>query len=366
MRGAMVVKGTLPQPVGKGAILLIQLGDIGDVVLTMPTVRALRRHFPDGELFLCVREHARELAEDCPWVDGVISVDKRRRTLCEELTYQIGFLTALRRPRFQWAIDLRTGSRGAIAALLSGAPCRAGRFSDDGPLWRNRLFTHLIKPESEIHQYAPTHSLNIIAPFGVPTDDAQPRLTVPAHRKDKALHLLREAGVPASRPILAIHPFSLWRYKEWQPNEWASLIGRIIHRQGFSVVITGSPTERIRAEALTKRCSGPVFNLAGKTSIGELPALLSTSDLFIGVDTAALHIAAAVNVPTIGIFGPSSPAAWAPKGEQHAVITRQMPCQPCRDKGCYGTEKSRCLDELKAEDVLSIVESRLQSWAYTS
>jgi len=357
----MLVKGQIFLPKAKGGVLLIQLGDIGDVVLTMPAIQTLRRHFPENELVLCVREHARELAEDCPWTDGVISVDKRQRKISDELAYQSRFLASLRRPRFFLAIDVRTGSRGAIAAFLSGARHRIGRFADDGGLWRNRLFTHLVRPENEILQYAPKHHLNIIAPFGLQSDDYIPALKVPEHRKERARAMLRDAGIPDHRPIIAVHPFSLWQYKEWQAAQWMSLMDHLVTSRRVSVIITGSQAERGRSWELTKNHGGKIFNLAGKTSIGDLPALLKLCDLFIGVDTAALHIAGAVGVPTVGIFGPSSPMTWAPRGDRHCVVTKRMWCQPCRQKGCQGTEKSQCLDDLTAKEVISAVEGCLEN-----
>jgi len=356
----MLVKGSTWLPKQKGGILLIQLGDIGDVVLTMPAILALRRQFPDNELIACVREHARELAEDCPWTDGVISVDKKRRTLGQGLVYHAQFLNALRQPRFSMSIDLRTGPRGAIVAFLSRAPYRIGRFADEGPLWRNSLFTHLVRPENEVVQYAPEHHLNILAPFGLHMEHSLPTLTIPELRIKRAQAILREAGIRDQRPIAALHPFSLWHYKEWQPSEWVSLTRHLIARRGFSVIVTGSSSERVRAGELTNGFGGRAFNLAGKTSIGELPAILKACNLFVGVDTAALHIAGAVDVPTVGIFGPSSPVSWAPKGDRHCVVTKGMSCQPCRQKGCQGTEKSRCLDDLKAEAVISVVENHLR------
>jgi predicted lipopolysaccharide heptosyltransferase III len=356
----MLVKGNIFHPKPTDRILLIQLGDIGDVVLTMPAIRTLRRHLPDSRLVLCVREHARELAQDCPWADGVISIDKRPRPLGRELVYQAGFLSQVRGPRFDVAIDLRTGTRGAIAALLSGARHRIGRFADQSPYWRNRIFTHLVRPQNEFHQYASAHHLNIIAPFGFRTDDILPFLYLPETRRRKARVILAKAGGPDTGPIIAIHPFSLWQYKEWQAGEWAVLIRHFIEIHGCSIIITGAPSERMRAQAMTRGIGKRVFNLAGRTSIGELPAILKRCDLFIGVDTAALHMAAAVGVPTVGIFGPSSPATWAPRGGRHCVVTKGMSCQPCREKGCQGTEKSRCLDELTAEEVALAVKTHLQ------
>jgi heptosyltransferase-3 len=125
------------------------------------------------------------------------------------------------------------------------------------------------------------------------------------------------------------------------------------------VVVTGSAAERSRAEALTDACRGKAVNLAGRTSIGELAALLSLCRLFVGVDTAALHIAAAVGTPTIGIFGPTSPVSWAPRGALHRIVTKDLPCVPCRQKGCFNQEASRCMDELSFEAVRPVLDCQL-------
>jgi len=191
-------------------------------------------------------------------------------------------------------------------------------------------------------------------------ENSLPTLIIPELKRKRAHAILREAGITDKRPIAALHPFSLWHYKEWQPSEWVSLIRYLTTRRGFSVIVTGSLAERVRAEKLTNGFRGQAFNLAGKTSIGELPAILHESNLFVGVDTAALHMAGAVGVPTVGIFGPSSPVSWAPRGDRHCVVTKGMSCQPCRQKGCQGTENSRCLNELNAEAVISVVETHLK------
>ena len=112
-----------------------------------------------------------------------------------------------------------------------------------------------------------------------------------------------------------------------------------------------------------RRCGSGVFNLAGKTSLGELAAVLKHCHLFIGGDSAGLHIAAAVGTPTISLFGPSSPVSWAPIGEEHEVICKNWECVPCRNKGCQNREWSRCLEELTLEEVQPVVERQIRSLA---
>ena len=332
-------------------ILLIQLGDIGDVILTLPAIRALRENYPESRIVVCVREKAREIIEDCPWASEVMTVRKERKPLKSAILDQSHWMRELRAHRFDLAIDLRTGTRGAIIAGFSGAGTRIGRFATDGRLWRNRVFTHLVTPPDEACQYAVEHNLNILFPLHLKIRDSALRITVPAHRKQAATRLLSSENIPMNRPLLAFHPFSLWKYKEWQVNSCAELIDDVQLRYDVTVVITGSSEERGRADQVVARCRTKPFNLAGKTSIGELAAVFSACRGFIGVDTAALHLAAAAGVPTLGIFGPSPAVCWAPRGSRHAVVSKNMPCVPCRRKGCRDSEISQCLDELTLKDI---------------
>lgn len=344
-------------PAFEGNILLVQLGDIGDVVLTFPAIQALKETFPEKKLVVCVRDKAEDLMKECPWLDGVVSIGRGKRKFFAEVIHQFIFFRDLRRHGFGVAVELRTGTRGAILTFLSGAPLRIGRFAVDGKLWRNRLFTHLVEPAGEMKQYAAEHSLNIIRLLNVNIQNRVPRIVVSDSRKKEALALFAEEGVAADRAVLAIHPFSLWKFKEWEIDQWVLLVDDLVKRFHCNVIITGSPEERRRAREIQERSKSGVFNLAGRTAIGLLPAVMQACRFFIGVDTAALHIAAAVGTPTIGIFGPSSPICWAPRGEGHYVVSKKMDCLPCRNKGCQDSEISLCLRELSYIEVKEKLEA---------
>jgi len=276
-----------------------------------------------------------------------------------------------------------------VIALLSGAHTRIGRYANsrgprtedreqrtacrrpssvirrllsvNGTLWRNRLFTHLVRPTRENIQYAAQHNLNIMAPFGLSEADPRPNISVPERRRRKAEAIFLKAQIPRERPLVAVHPFSLWKYKEWRLSEMAALLDHIQSEYNCTLLITGAPSERKRAKDLIGICNRKPYNLAGETSIGELPAVFEACSLFIGVDTAALHIAAAVRIPTVGIFGPSSWTNWAPRGRDHLVVKKGLLCQPCSQKGCDGSEKSRCLAELTAQDVHAMMAGILDT-----
>ena len=355
----MFVKGEIFALEGISRILLLQLGDIGDVVLATPAIRALKENYPDCEIFVLIRSFAEGLIEDSPWVDGVISVNKDKKEFGREIAYQRELIAGLRRRRFDLALDFRIGTRGAILSFLSGARVRLGRYRADGTLWRNRLFTHLLSPEIDLYQYAAEYTLSMLAPFDLRVRDVTPEITVTAERAGVGADILRDEGVPPGRAVVALHPFSRWRYKEWSIKKYKELINRMGEVFCGSLVITGAPDQREMVGEIVKGNNENVFNLAGKTTIGELTAVLKRCDLFIGIDSAALHIAAAVGTPTISIFGPSSPINWAPRGKQHCVVTKDFLCIPCRQKGCNNSEVSRCLDELTVEEVIPVVSEKL-------
>jgi heptosyltransferase-3 len=355
----MLVKGNNISRENIHNILLIQLGDIGDVVLSFPAIRALHENFPQANVVVAVREKAKELIEDCKWAANVISINEEKRTWIEELTYQKRFFSRLRKFHFDLAIDMRTGDREAVLAFFSGARQKVSFFADDGKLWRNRVFTHLATDEPEPGRNMAQYYLGLLEAYNIKTDHIQPEHDVPEDRYKKAKVLLKNEGVPSDRLIIAVQPFSLWKYKEWGVDKYIQLINWLVSEYNVSIIITGSLDERKRVGEIINKCQQNTYNLAGKTSIGTLAAVFKKCQLFIGVDSAGVHVAAAVGLPTVCIFGPSSYIDWAPRGQQHRIVYKDFPCVPCQNKGCQGSEISRCLEELTFEEVRVVVKTQM-------
>jgi len=341
-------------------ILLIQLGDIGDVVLSFPCIRALKETFQQANVVVAVRDKAKELIEDCPWATGVIAIDKNRRSFIQEIIYQKEFFLKLRKYHFDLVLDLGTGTRGAILAMLSGARQRVGFYTQDGKVWRNRLFTHLYSPETKPGDYVADRYLSLLVAHNIKTDNCEPEIDVPLEKQQSADAIFTKVKIPFGRPVIAVQPFSLWQYKEWGQDKYIQLINRLISEYNVSVIITGSLDERKRAAEIIKQCRRNTYNLAGETSLGTLAAVLKACSLFIGADSAGIHIAAAVGIPTVSLFGPSSSADWAPRGKQHAVVHKDLECVPCNQKGCQGSGISRCLEELTVDKVFLAVRSQME------
>jgi predicted lipopolysaccharide heptosyltransferase III len=347
-------------------VLLIQLGDIGDVVWTEPTLRAFRQTFPLVEVSVLSRSGFGELLEAHPDVHRIYNVPGGSGGLLAELAAQFALVGKLRRERFDIVFDLRAGDRGAVMARLTGAPVRVSHYYvQDIPVWRNPLFTHIVNPPplQTLVQGAVEQTLRIAREFGIDTADRAPRLPVSEEVKGRVSGILRESGIEGAGRWVSVNPFSRWSYKEWPHERWVPVLNGLWERHRLPAVLVGSPDERQKSALLASRISGPAFNLAGKTTLAELAGVISLAAFHIGVDSAAPHIAAAVGVPTITLYGPSDWRYWAPPGDRHLVVAPADECAPCFLKGCEGKGWSRCLEEMPVERVADAVEELLKRLA---
>jgi predicted lipopolysaccharide heptosyltransferase III len=333
-------------------ILLIQLGDIGDVVWATPTFRAAKEIYPKANISVLLRESIGLLLEADPHIHKIFEVRQSRGNLINKVKGQYRLLRALHEERFDLVFDLRLDDRGAFMAFFSGAPVRVS-ITCPGVLWRNRLFTHIVVPPAPKEKIfgAAEQSLRLVREFGIDTKDTTPRLWVSEKAKRQAEKLLEGDNITTFRRWVTLNPFSRWPYKEWGYEKWVLIVDWLWEEYEIPTVIVGAPEERERAITIADKCKGRIFNFAGKTTLDELAALLRLSSLHVGVDSAAPHIAAAVGTPTITIYGPSDWRDWAPRGKIHSVVTPDRDCVPCHQKGCDGSGISKCFETLKVDKV---------------
>ncbi|MBT8491336.1 MAG: glycosyltransferase family 9 protein [Deltaproteobacteria bacterium] len=333
-------------------ILIIQLGDIGDIVWSTPTFRAVKDAYPQAKVSILLRDGFGSLIKADPSLHRIFEVKRHGGNLLQKARAQCSFIRNLRREHFDLVFDLRLDDRGAYMAFISGAPIRVS-ISDQHFKWRNRLFTHLVVPlipDERIHGAA-EQSLRIIREFNITPHDTNPKLWIEDNVMEKACQLLDKKGLSSTAKWVSLNPFSRWPYKEWSYEKWVDIIDWMWEEYTIPVVIVGSQEEMKRAGFIERESRGCVFNLAGRTTLDELTGLLFLSHLHVGVDSAAPHIAAAVDTPTITVYGPSDWHDWAPQGENHRVITPERDCAPCHQKGCNNTGTSKCLEELQTDTV---------------
>jgi heptosyltransferase-3 len=335
-------------------ILLVQLGDIGDVVLTTPTICAVKENYPEARVSILVYKPFGSFLVADPNLHEVIEAVRIRGTSVRALLEHLRFARRLRQSRYDLVIDLRTSDRGAILSFITGAQERVGRRMDNKPFWYSLIFTKLLIDPPYAH--LPVHpgadqSLRIVRAIGIDTHNSLPKLFVSPKDRVHAIELLAEYGLtPASRWV-TINPCSRWKYKEWGYKKWGGVIDLLWQNHRLATVLIGSPEDASTTEQIAAGRNDHTFNLAGKTTLGELSALLAMSSLHLGVDSAAPHIAAAVGTPTLTIFGPGNWKSWTVTDDLHQVVTSNLPCVPCNRKGCDDSGISRCLDELATDRV---------------
>ena len=359
----IIEKSTYKLPSSVRNILLIQLGDIGDVVWTTPGIRAVKESIPDARISVLVKEGFGSLLSADPLISQIFEVRHYRGSLLTRIAGQLSFLREIRSQNYDLVVDLRLGDRGAWMSFLSGADIRVTMHHPEGtPWWRKLLFTHAaIAANLPPERGAAEQTLKILRVLGIDTQDKIPRLKVNDDALTQVRKMLDRENI--STPVwVTVNPYSRWSYKEWTDAGWVEILNWLWLDFAIPALIIGSPEERPKAELLIRKCAGPVFNFAGKTDLAQLAALLSQSRLHIGVDSAAPHIAAATGVPTVTLYGPSSWFDWAPIGNHHRIVLPSRDCVPCRKKGCDETGKSLCLEELPAsqvrEAILEIIDTQ--------
>lgn len=342
---------------GFSNILLVQLGDIGDVVLTTPTIRAVRETYPEARISILVRKPFGNLLLADPNLFEVVETEKIRGSIFHMLHEYVKFIRQLRRAHYDLVIDLRTGDRGAILSFLTGAQERVGQHIDKS-FWHDLLFTRIIHNLKAAP--LPTHpgadqSLRVVRELGIDAMDSIPKLYITPDDQLRANTLLAEFGLTPATQIVTVNPFSRWKYKEWDDAKWGEVIDWVWEAHHIPVLLIGSQEEAAACQKIVAGRKGRTINLAGRTTLGELTALLSMSSLHLGVDSAAPHIAAAVGTPTVTIHGPSDWRAWRIIDDLHKIVIPTMECVPCNRCGCDNTEISQCLENLEAGAVIEVI-----------
>jgi len=295
-------------------ILIIKPSALGDLIQVLPVLHSLREGCPHARISWFVRREFAALIEGHPDLDEVILFDRRYLGKAwwnpRAFAALVGLIDRLCRGRFDLVLDFQGLFRTSAFGWLSGCPVRIG-MAGTRELSRG-FYTHRIaqKPES-IHLV--DYYLDMLAAAGI--EAAEPRFDLPcdADAEDAVRRLLAEHGVQAYRYAVLV-PGSAHADKCWPVERFAELADRIAERFGLSIIATGTAGEAPTVQELAQRARGAVVNLAGRTSIRQLVALMRTAAAVVSNDTGPGHIAAALQRPLVLIFGRSNPARVLPYG----------------------------------------------------
>jgi len=338
-------------------ILVSRLRFMGDVILTTPLVRALRKNFPQAHLAYLTEKTYASLLLHNPHLDEIIPFDREGFAKSNPIISawaQARFFHDLRKKHFQVGIDLLGIPRSALLLWVSGAPCRIG---GDFRL-RRHLYTKRIKDDGQKKSAIEFH-LQSLKALGLSEDGYRTEVFTTAAEEAWAQSYLREKGLDQSWPIIGLHTGATWPAKMWLWERFAELALRMRQELGARVILTQGPGEaELVAEIAAAVGDGIVT--CELLNLRQLAALLKQLDLYVSNDCGPMHLAVAVGTKTIGIFGPSEPDIWFPYDRQngHVAIHKNLPCHPCHQDFC---EIMECMKEIQVGDVFASVGELLTS-----
>jgi heptosyltransferase-2 len=338
-------------------VLIVQTAFLGDVVLTLPLIAAVRHRFPHARVdVLTVPAHA-PLLQDQPEVAAVIAYDKRGTQRGIR-----GLLRMVRRVRAQGydvALAPHRSFRSALLLASSGIPRRIG-FAR----WLTRwAYTAVVPRPAMAHAVEKNlHLLEALGPWPVPTGGHLTLRVTSAARRVASAAFAR-GGVKQQEPVIGVIPGSQWGTKRWPAERFAALIERLAGLSQARCALFGGTQDRALATAITATCRVPVLDFIGQTSVQELPAYLERCTVVVSNDTGPMHVAAALGKPILVLYGPTVPAqGFTPYGVPWEAASVPLECRPC---SAHGPQRCpllhwRCMLDLSVEQVAAGVQRLLQ------
>jgi lipopolysaccharide heptosyltransferase I len=346
-------------------ILIVRLSALGDLVHVLPLLDALRRARPDATLGWLVEERHASLLADHPQLDRVFAFPRRELAarlrsgrVLAALALALRFVRELRAARFEVTIDAQCNLRSSVLAWLSGAPRRIGfapPYTKEKAHWLST--DRVAVPRGA--QLKVERNLELLRPLAIDGRGARPRLAVPAAARAAARALRAEQR---TAELVALHPgvSGFGSFKQWDPERFAAVARRLSSERGARSLVTWGPGERELALRVVEASEGSAALAPETRSILELAALYEVCDAVVGGDTGPIHLAAALGVPVLGLYGPKDPAVYAPwdglRGRAAATIWKGVPCSPCALRRC---DNVICMPAIEVEDVTAALARAL-------
>jgi len=346
----------LPLTPAPRRIAVLRALQLGDLLVAVPALRALRRAYPAAEITLIGLPWAADFAArfaayldrfvPFPGAPGFAEADY-------DPARTAAFLAEQRASGYDLAVQMHGSgetSNPFVAAL--GARVTAGYYRGVPPAGLT-LAAPYPNGVHEVHRW-----LRLVALLGARARSTALEFPLRPEDRAEAARLLRRLP-PGGGPLVGLHPGSRQPARRWPPEHFAALGDLLAARHGARIVLTGGPGEAETVAAVAARMRHRALALAGKTSLGGLAALLAKLDLFVSNDTGPAHLAAAVDAPSVTIFGPADPALWAPLDrERHLITRRRVACSPCGFWEC--PIDHRCLRGIAPEEVAALAARLLE------
>jgi lipopolysaccharide heptosyltransferase I len=339
-------------------ILIVKPSSLGDIVHTLPAVHLLRQHYPEALLVWVVHDALTGFVSLYSGVDEVIPFRRRRWARIHHWHEVLGFLVDLRQHRFDLAIDFQGLLRSGLIAFASGAPRRIGfQNAREGA---GLFYTERIPLPANLHHALERNVFLVQSALGIATAASMPELGRPHDSVKEARRLLRQYQLDGEAPVLAVAPGARWPSKRWPPRFFAAALDQLQQTiPDLRCWVLGTPDEARTAEAVIQACARcrPV-SLVGKSDLGTLVELLRCSDALLTNDSGPMHIAAALTVPTVALFGATDPELTGPHGDSHVVFRTTCELRPCLSRECVQAKRP-CSEGVSASRVAAALATAL-------
>lgn len=352
--------------------LIINPFGIGDVLFTTPVIRAVKENYPQSFIGYWCNERVADILRDNPSIDRVFALSRgdlkklMKRSRIEGWRRALGLYKGIRKERFDISLDFSLEHRYSLISKLSGIRERLG-FDYKG---RARFLTKSLKVAGRQDKHAVESYLGLLGLLDIRPKRAKLELFTQEEAKKNVEALLRESGVSAGERLIGIAPGAggSWGkealYKHWPAEKFSEVADKLRAETGCKVLILGDETERPIAEKVLKAANPGLIDLCGRTGLREFAAAIAGLKLLITNDGGPLHMAVALGVPTVSIFGPVDEQVYGPypHSDKHIVIKEDIACRPCyRDLRFSGCSNNRlCLTKIEASDVYQAARRLIQ------
>ncbi len=334
-------------------ILVREVNWLGDIVMSLPALRAIRKAFPKAHLSVLVKKELASFFDGAAWIDEVIPL-KIRKGWVNGVRDRRALIRELKARKFDLAVLFPNSFNSAIWPAMAGIPHRAG-FSRD---MRGLLLTHKIRPTPEILEVHQVnyylHMLKETLSLMGAADDFAPDISAP--NTEKMRGFLFERRKRPNRPLIGLAVAAAYGpAKEWPADHYARLIDLLAEKHGAECVLVGAPNERQKSEEAIAKSKSGALQAAGETSVGEAVALLALCSGFAGNDSGSMHVSGALGKPTVGIYGSTRADRTGPLGPKTAILYKQIECSPCLKRTCKFGHYD-CLKMISPEEVAAELE----------
>lgn len=322
---------------------------IGDIIVSFPTLSALKATFPHARVDMVVDEAFSEICYAHPCLDYVIKYEKNLDDdgKLERTVRELRFVLKIRRQGYDMVVDLHCDSRSALLALLSGAKYRLGHVDS----FKHKFFYNMspvLKPKGP---HSVEAMMNIISPLKPKTQGKRSLfLSFSNDDRDYVENFLGRHEISKKDTVVMVHPGARLNYKRLPAQKMGELVRWMTTELGVKVIYAGSDNDLPAIADIVSFSDKPGL-MAINLSLGRLSALIKSCSIFIGNDSGPMHMASALGVSIVAFFGPSNPAIWSPWGARGKIVRcKKMPCMPCGDNGCQHIG-DHCMTRIKMSDI---------------